>query len=196
MMSHWPPLPFARQQARAGSESPKKPHRFNKVLIENVGLFIALPEYPLGSEWLKVLSWDTLRNNDAYYQERFDAIREHFPAESTAIIASRWRHVQWYLPGYRLLPFSIVGKWEPGSGSAMDVGRDERLLTASELGLQPDASGQVVIVLFDPELRSFNLSAARITCVALSGTGELNIMPLTGEQQLFYGADGFGVQED
>jgi 4-amino-4-deoxy-L-arabinose transferase-like glycosyltransferase len=166
------------------------------LVVVNAALFVALPEYPLGRERFKVLSWDTLCNNDAYYQERFDAIREHFPAESTVIIAVRWRHVEWYLPEYVYLPFVIVGKWEMDAGSALHTGRDERLLTVSELGLRPDDGGQVAVILFDPELRSFNLSSAQVTRVALRGTGGLDIMTLTEEQQLFYGEDRFGLRGD
>jgi 4-amino-4-deoxy-L-arabinose transferase-like glycosyltransferase len=166
------------------------------LVVVNAALFVALPEYPLGRERFKVLSWDTLCNNDAYYQERFDAIREHFPAESTVIIAVRWRHVEWYLPEYVYLPFAIVGKWEMDAGSALHTGRDERLLTVSELGLRPDDGGQVAVILFDPELRSFNLSSAQVTRVALRGTGGLDIMTLTEEQQLFYGEDRFGLRGD
>jgi len=166
------------------------------LTVVNTALFIALPEYPLGREGFKVLSWDTLCNNDVYYRERFDTIRERFSAESTVIIASRWRHVEWYLPEYDYLPFAITGKWDPKAGSALYTGRDERLLTVSDLGLQPDDNDQVAVILFDPELRSFNLSAARTTRLPLGGMGDLSVMTLTGEQQLFYGVDGFGVRGD
>ncbi|HIP95918.1 MAG TPA: hypothetical protein EYH32_01740 [Anaerolineae bacterium] len=160
------------------------------LVLINVGLFIALPEYPLGSERLKVLSWDTLRNNDVYYQGRFDAIREHFPAESTAIIATRWRHVQWYLPEYRLLPFSIVGKWELGAGSAMDVGREEQVLTAEKLGAR---GAQVWVVIFDPDLGPFNTTPEQVESVALSGGDVLHCFSLAANEQLIYGPRSFGL---
>ncbi|MBC7250166.1 MAG: hypothetical protein H5T62_07765, partial [Anaerolineae bacterium] len=160
------------------------------LILINTVLFIALPEYPLGGEQIKVLSWDTLRNNDAYYQERFDVIREHFPAESTAILAANWRHVEWYLPEYRLLPFSVVGKWELGAGSALDVGRDEQVLTAEELGTR---GAQVWVVIFDPDLEPFNTTPRQAEGLALSDGNVLHYFPLAAGGRLSYGPQGFGL---
>lgn len=166
------------------------------LVMVNAALFIALPEYPLGRERFKVLSWDTLRRNDAYYQERFDGIRERFSPESTAIIASRWRHVQWYLPEYSLLRFEIPDKQEAETGSAANVGPETRLVSPADLGLQPDPAREAVMVIFDPELRAFNRSEARTTRLALGGGGALDILTLSAREQLFYGPGGFGVRGD
>ncbi len=117
----------------------------------NAVLFIALPEYPLGGERFKVLSLDTLRNNDVYYQERFDLIRERFPSQSTAIVAVNWRHVTWYLPDYVCLPFSLTSKWELDEGQPVGGGVVTGTFTAADLGL----SGEVSVVLFDPDLDAF-----------------------------------------
>lgn len=121
------------------------------LIAVNAALFIALPEHPLGGERFKVLSWDTLRNNDAYYQERFDLIRERFPHQSTAIIAVNWRHVTWYLPDYVCLPFSLTSKWEVNEGQPISGGVAAGAFTADDLGL----SGEVSVVLFDPDLDAF-----------------------------------------
>jgi len=166
------------------------------LVIVNATICIALPEYPLGEERFKVLSWDTLRNNDIYFTERFTAIREHFPPTHTIIIARRWRHVEWYLPDYVYLPFAIAGKWEMNTGSALHSEQDEQLLTVSDLGLQPDDENQVNVVLFDPELHSFNLSSTHTTQAPLGEAGDLSIITWTEEQQFFYRAKGFGVQGD
>ena len=159
----------------------------------NTTLFIALPEYPLGSEQIKVLSWDTLRNNDAYYQERFDAIRQHFPAESTAILAANWRHVQWYLPEYRLLPFSVVSKWELGAGSVLETGREPQVLSISDLGLQVNAQGEAVIVLFDDKLGHFNMSPDETKTLTLANGSVLNCLPLRPDERLCYDPDRLGL---
>jgi len=167
------------------------------LVIVNATIFIALPEYPLGEERFKVLSWDTLRNNDIYFTERFTAIREHFPPTHTIVIARRWRHVEWYLPDYVYLPFDIAGKWEPNAGSALYTEREDPILTISDLGLQPDDNGQVTVVLFDPEIQLFNLSATPTSHIPLLGReDDLKFMTLTAKQQLFYRADGFGIRSD
>ena len=161
------------------------------LALINAALFIALPEYPLGGERIKVLSWDTLRNNDAYYQERFDAIREHFPAESTAILAANWRHVQWYLPEYRLLPFSVVSKWELGAGSALDMGRKEQILTVEELAAR---AHEAQVVIFDPNLDVFNTALEQAKDATLSGGGTLRYFTLTMDDLLVYGPESFGLR--
>lgn len=155
----------------------------------NAFFFLLLPEYPLGRERLKVLSWDTLRRNDAYYQERFDSIREHFPAESTAVIASNWRHVQWYLPEYGLLPASVVDHKILTGPTTNAVHR----VSLTDLNLQPEPS-EVTLVIFDPELRAFNRSNARTTHLALDGDETLDVLKVGMHEQLFYDSTSFGIR--
>jgi len=166
------------------------------LVVVNVALFIGLPEYPLGENRFKVLSWDTLRNNDAYYRERFDAIRERFPPESTAIIASRWRHVQWYLPEYRLLRFKVVDRREADTNSAANVECEAQWVSPADLGLQSDPAGEAAVVIFDSELRAFNHSEPRTARLALDGGGALDVLRLSAHEQLFYGPNGFGIRGD
>jgi len=160
----------------------------------NVSVFCLSPEYPLGKGSFKILSWDTLRNNDAYFSERFRAIRAQFSSRTTVIVASRWRHVQWYLPEYKLLPFTLVSKWELGAGSAQDTGGQTRLLSIDDLGLELDAQGRAAIVLFDGDLDRFNDSATETQYVALpEGKGSLGYLSLHTGDVLRYGAEGLAV---
>lgn len=161
------------------------------LALANAVLFIALPEYPLGGEQFKVLSWDTLRNNDAYYQERFHATREHFPAENTAILAANWRHVEYYLSEYVRLPFDVEAKWEKGEGNPIAT-HPEVVATPVEMGLQPDEGGQAIIVIFDPVLTTFNESPASVHELPLKYGGALEYFVLEGDQAFHYGADSFG----
>jgi 4-amino-4-deoxy-L-arabinose transferase-like glycosyltransferase len=164
------------------------------LALINAALFIALPEYPLGGEQIKVLSWNTLRNNDAYYQERFDAIREHFPAESTAILAANWRHVQWYLPEYVRLPFDVVAKWEKDEGNPK-VDPQEIVVTPKELGLQLDGQGQVALVVFDPYLMAFSENPTTAHELSLTPGAVLEYFILAENQAFHYGAGSFGIRD-
>jgi 4-amino-4-deoxy-L-arabinose transferase-like glycosyltransferase len=148
------------------------------LVVVNAALFAVLPEYPLGKKHFKVLSWDTLRHNDTYFAERFAAIRQHFPAQSTVIIASRWRHVQWYLPEYVYLPFVIAGKREKDAGSPINTGCEERAWIAEELGLSFSLGDTMTVVLFDRELGAFNMNPDLIQSLALRDGAELEFMIL------------------
>jgi len=164
------------------------------LALANTVLFIALPEYPLGSKQFKVLSWDTLRNNDTYYQERFSAIKEHFPAESTAILAANWRHVEYYLPEYVRLPFDVEAKWEKGQGNPT-AGRPEVVATPVEMGLQPDGEDRVAIIVFDPFLMAFYEGPAPTYELPLKYGEALEYFLLTSDQALHYGGRSFGVRD-
>ncbi len=148
------------------------------LVVVNAALFAVLPEYPLGKKHFKVLSWDTLRHNDTYFAERFAAIRQHFPAQSTVIIASRWRHVEWYLPEYVYLPFAIAGKREKDAGSPINTGREEQAWITEELGLSFSPGDTMTVVLFDTELGAFNMNPDLIQSLGLRDGAELEFMIL------------------
>jgi len=165
------------------------------MALVNVVLFIALPEYPLGGEGVKVLSWETLRHNDAYYQERFDAIREHFPAESTAILAANWRHVQWYLPDYVLIPVNVISKWERGAGQIHNPQGKTKQVYAQDLGLIPaDANNGFQIIIFDNSLEILNETPQLTHVIKLDSDGYIGVLTLSGDQVLYYGGT-FGIRE-
>jgi len=163
------------------------------MALLNALVFVASPEYPFGSGSLKVLSWDTLRNNDTYFSDRFDVIRDRFLPDSTAIVADRWRHVEWYLPEYELLPFSIISKWELGAGSALDTGRRQHNLTAADLGLGVNAQGETDVILFDEALTHFNASSDEARFLTLANGATLSYLSLRPGDQLRYDPDRLGL---
>ncbi|MDY7041607.1 MAG: glycosyltransferase family 39 protein [Chloroflexota bacterium] len=160
----------------------------------NAMLFIALPEYPMGSEQFKVLSWDTLRHNDAYYQERFDAIRENFPAESTAILAASWHHVEYYLPDYALIPVNVISKWERDAGKIQSPQDKTKQVYAQDLGLSPDANNGFQIIIFDNSLEILNETPQLTRAVRLDDDGHMGVLTLSENQVLYYGHT-FGIRE-
>ena len=140
-------------------------------------------------------SWDTLRNNDAYYQDRFHLIRENFPHESTAIVAVNWRHVTWYLSEYVVLPFGLGSKWEIDEGTPKGNLHDV-VVTLSELGVQPGNLEPVAIVLFDLDLMAYNESSTSTHVLPLDRGENLPFLMLEQGQAFHYGSRSFGVIEE
>ena len=165
------------------------------LVAVNAGIFCLAPEYPVGSERLRLLTRATLVNSDRFYQDRFSAIEENLAPESTAILAASWHHVEYYLPEYERLPFGLVSKWEKGEGSPKG-NREEVVATAGEMGLQVDRLGQAAIVVFDPELMPFSDSVTAAQALSLKHGGELDYYVLTAGQAFHYGQRSFGVSSD
>lgn len=143
------------------------------LVAVNASFFLFLPQYPLGANYFKVLSWDTLRENDAYYEGRFRAIREHFPAESTVVVATRWRHVQYYLSEYEWLPFPH------------QVGR----YSAEELDLEDP----VDVVLFDSRVEDFGGAPDGLRALPLGDDGEMAYLRLESGEVLELRSEWLGI---
>jgi hypothetical protein len=159
----------------------------------NMAVFYLGPEYPLGPGRQRLLTRETLVNSDRYYQDRFEAIRQHFPPESTLILAANWHHVEYYLPEYRRLPFNIGSKWELDAGAPANDRSEVLRVTPAGLGLSPNAQGQAIVVVFDPELNPFNETAARAGKFTLAHGGELLYFALSEDDQFYLVAGSFGM---
>ena len=124
------------------------------LAITNTVIFLLMPTYPLGPDNLKLLTQQTLREQDAYFGERFDVITAEFPSPHTVVVAANWRHVQYYLPDYAWVPYDLGAAWEINAGQPIpDL--PARELSVATSGATPDADGQVTLILFDPELLAF-----------------------------------------
>ncbi len=134
------------------------PHWTTRILLVmllfiNASAFLFANEYPLGPGTQRLLTRSTLANSDQYFQSRFVALREQFPPQRTAIVASKWAYAEYYLPEYTLLRVdqvaeegatrTIFRQW-PGSSGHL-VAKD---LLPNSL---PAEGGS--LVLFDPELQ-------------------------------------------
>ena len=141
---------------------------FSLVVI-SAAVFLLLLEYPLGSNGQRLLTAATIANSDRYYQSRFSFIRREDPAASTIIISSNWHHLQYYLPEYKVLPFTIGSKWEVDEG--MPVSGSTPLIHAglAQLGFDGVSSTPVKLILFDPDLSGFNHSPEMFKGVVLPG---------------------------
>ncbi len=162
------------------------------LVAVNGSIFLFLPEYPLTSDRVKLLTRDTIENRDAYFQSRLDALHAHFAPEQTVIVADSWRHVTFYLPQYAWLPYDVVSKWESGEGQAKD--RQPQQFSPEQLGLA-SGSGPVYVVLFDPSLYPFNRSPERTTTLPLPDD-DLSYLSLSESEFLSIGPEEIRVVEN
>lgn len=120
----------------------------------NLLTFWVVPEYPSGAQGQRFLTHDSIRNTDAYFQQRIARIRGNFDPADTAIIAANWHHVNYYLPQYRVIPFTIGSKREADEGMAVNP-QESFSATWVDLGMQTGSDGTGNLVLFDPALLGF-----------------------------------------
>jgi len=159
----------------------------------NVGIFCVAPEYPLGPESQRLLTRATLMNSDRYYSDRFAVIRERFVPQSTALLTANWCHLEYYMPEYIRVPFDIVSGWKMKEGNPTGNPQVEALLMPSGLGLRPDSQGHTIMVIFDPELASFNVSPTLTHRLNLEHGGTMEYFVLEENQAFGYGTHSFGV---
>ncbi|MCS6962450.1 hypothetical protein [Thermoflexus sp.] len=114
----------------------------------NVAIFLLAPEYPLGTEGIRLLNRSTLRRHDAQLEGRFDLLRAHFPPDRTLVVASEWRFFDFYAPEYPVLPFGLE---DPA----------ERPRT-EQVWMRPSEGEGWAIVLFEPELTRWVVSNSRL----------------------------------
>ncbi len=161
------------------------------LVMVNVAIFVAAPTYPLGGNQVKLLTVDTLRQQDADYAARLDAVRRDFSSRNTALLSSGWRYPQYYLPGYALVPYALVSRWELGEGSP--VSQTEKWFDGTALGLTPDANGFFTVVLFDNDLKPFDQSSGRQELMRLSNGQELAYLRFTSAERVYVGPTSFGI---
>jgi hypothetical protein len=163
------------------------------LVLASAAIFLFLPEYPLGPTGQRLLTRETLANSDRYYLERFAAIRKNFPASSTVIIASNWHHVQYFLPDYKVLPFTIGAKRELDEGQPVIPLSNDVANTPAGLGILSSTSQPVVWVVFDPELDAFNQSPGLFAPFSLPDGASMQAARLTANDQLRVNDVGFGL---
>ncbi len=164
------------------------------VLAANVAIYLLAPEYPLGDERLRIINREALARTDRYYGERFDAIRLDFPSESTAIVASSWRHVEYYLPEYVVLHFDVGGKWEIDKGEAKVTPQTILSALPADLGLRVGSNQTGALAVFDETLEGFNRSIDQVVTLPLPGGGAIDYLRIRTGDQIFIDQTGFGIK--
>jgi len=153
------------------------------LILINTAIFLFIPEYPLGEGSQRFLTRDTINNSDAYYQERFAVIHDEYPADDVVILSSSWRHLQYYLPDYDVIPLTVGSKWELDENQAsIDVN------SAGEP--EPDKE---ILLIFDPDINQYNQTPDEVELVETNGA-KMYIAQLSDGNQLFFTMDSFGLR--
>ena len=163
------------------------------ALAINIAIFCFVPQYPLNTDRVRLLTRSALVETDRYYADRLAAIEAGFPAQSTAILTSNWHHVEYYLPAYKLLPIDIIAKWELGEGQVTHAPGQVARLNMADLGLTPNDKGQISIIIFDDALMPLNETPELAQVIELPHGNHLQLLALSADQILYYGQT-FGVE--
>jgi hypothetical protein len=142
------------------------------ILLADVLMFVVLSNKPLAGMDFKIVNWATIRANDRFFSTRFQLIQDHFDPGSSVILASTWRHLQYYLPQYYVLS-SPCGSSEltlETSDVVYAYGREYNTLQQGDLNGTLPASSQIVI-FFDNTAECFltGFSTTRIQTLSLEG---------------------------
>ncbi|MBZ0297629.1 MAG: glycosyltransferase family 39 protein [Anaerolineae bacterium] len=132
------------------------------IALFSAAVFLIGPTYPLGeqNENIKLLTYNTLREQDELISNQIAAVRDNFDPEDTLLVASQWRHVQYYLPEYQLMRVNIGSKWEVVEGNLNGGDFVGQPLKAADVGLSPTSDWNVVLV--DQELVPFNTAQPEV----------------------------------
>jgi hypothetical protein len=103
------------------------------ILIVDIVLFTAVSNHPIAGADLKIVNWQTIKENDRYFDVRFDLIKDTFDPAHTVIFAGTWRHAQYYMPEYYVLsmPTGLSGysstptRWSAVHGGELGVITDK-----------------------------------------------------------------------
>ena len=152
----------------------------------NASVFLFLPTQPLGLHAQHLPVRQTIRQNDRYYSLRFAGIAARLPAPSSAIIADNWRHVEYYLPGYKLL--RLGAEADPAGAGRPSGWPGNGVLTASDLGLDT-VSGRPVLVLFDGDDSALFDDLDGVETVSWPGAGGIKLYRWPPRTVLLYSGD-------
>jgi hypothetical protein len=164
------------------------------ITIFSVVFFLFTPEYPLGKQSQRLLTRATLANTDRYFQERLAVIKHSFNPASTVILAANWHHLDYYLPGWERLRFSVGKGGEVDEEVLQTITGDTFHGKAAQLGLRPDSQGKIYLVVFDSTLDAFNASPDKVEKAWLPDGEYIAYFVLSPQDMVELSATSFGLQ--
>jgi hypothetical protein len=157
-------------------------------------IFLAFPTYPLGEDRFKILTWQTIRQHDRYYQERLEIAHHEFPPDQTLIAGTNWRHLEYYLSDYPLIRLNVTPAGELGEGEVLNTQDDVEIFLPPVPLDRPASSDEVsYLVLFDDELLAFLDMRERVLQTPLPGGDELMYLVLSPGERVYVDARSFGL---
>lgn len=160
------------------------------ITLFGAGTFILGPTYPLGVDGPKLLTYSTLQENDRLLAAQIAGVRDHFDAEDTLLLASNWRHIQYYLPEYSLARVSIGAKWEVDEAQVTAADYVGEPVMAGDLGFATDGDWKVVLV--DADLEALSMTPLK-TIDETNGLS-LSFLQLDPGDALLIESNQFSVQ--
>ncbi len=166
------------------------------VILWQVALFAWLPQRPFGEGWRRYDNAATLRWKEAYYRNRLEAVAT-LPAEGTLVYAVEFRHLQTYLPRYRVFSPPI---FDPqGSGkvvSIIEIRNGERLVHRNpdlETLIPPETRR---ILLFDLPPEAIHAPEAWVSRLRMPDAPPLTLLTLPAGERAHWAADGIWTEND
>lgn len=163
------------------------------LVLINASIFLFLPEYPLGPNGQRLLTRATIVNSDNYFQGRFNEIESSFSPGNSVIIASNWHHLDYYLPQYTRLPFTLGAKWEVDQGQPDNSPQNNLDATPAQMGFNLAPGEEVAVVIFDPDLDGFNQTPQYAQQVPLPDGSDLQVMYMGAQDRLVLKPDSFSL---
>ena len=160
-------------------------------VIINAAIFLAAPTYPLGGESFKLLTLDTIREHDTFYQARFEGVQENFSPAHTLLITYEWVFSDYYLRYFEHVQYKIGARGEAGDG--LPAIRRSYTVDPSERGLRPDGDGYLYLVIMDEPLLSYNHSKSRLETIPLSDGSQLHFLRFKPNEWVYLGSESFGL---
>jgi len=163
------------------------------LVLVNAAVFCLAPEYPLGLGGQRLLSRAALVSTDRYYLDRMAAVQKTFSPQHTAIVAVRWHHLEYYLPGYSLLRLDHGPPNQPRVLTPRQWPGENGELSVDDLALVPNGNGEVAVILFDDEIAAHYQLLSPAEAVALPGGQRLMVLWLGTRDRLKYQAGSLEV---
>ncbi|MCG3207998.1 MAG: hypothetical protein FOGNACKC_01599 [Anaerolineae bacterium] len=160
------------------------------ITLVNLVIFTLMPEYPLNTQTVRLLTQSTIANTDNYFQNRFDAIRRNFDPKTTVIVAANWHHLQFYLPEYHVVPFDVGAKWEINENAPT---AQQLVVSPQDISLVTPANDNLKIVIFDPDLAAFNRDAVQTRLMTLPDGTVLGYLDWPTNKNLEVTSQNFGL---
>ena len=161
------------------------------LILGNCLVFLTLSTFPLGPSSVKLLTVDTLRQHDRDLQDRIVTIRKDFDPDTTLIVSSDWRFVQYYLPEYRFTPFELIAHGEESAGMPKP---GETILLDCPDDINRSVRGtDCAVVFFDEMLNPWLTNNGRGNLVRMPSAGNLLWIEMSADESVQLGQEGITI---
>lgn len=162
------------------------------LALVGAAIFIVSPIYPLGDNGPKLLTYNTIRQSDQHWDNAIMAVRNNFKPEDTLLVAAQWRHVQYYLPEYKLARITVGAKYEVTEGTVTDADYVNQDASAQTLGLTSGKDWKIVVM--DDALNEFVDPTNTTEKITLADGFTLLYLAVSPAQAYWTDGQTFGVR--